>query len=67
MHTFGQKRLENDVGDDYSIHEGSEDNWDYYSKVIDADSLRQVTVILRCNPEHEEAVEALKEWVRNYK
>ena len=56
----------NDVGDDYSIHEGSEDNWDYYSKVIDSDSLRQITVILRYNPEHEEAVEALKEWVRNY-
>ena len=56
-----------DVGDDFSIHEGVDDKWEYYSKVIDSDSLRQVTVILRYYPEHAEAVESLKEWVRNFK
>ena len=33
-----------DVGDDYSIHEGQDDKWEYYSKVINSDSLRQVTI-----------------------
>ena len=54
-----------DVGDDYSIHEGQDDKWEYYSKVINSDSLRQVTIILRYYPEHAEAVEPLKEWVRS--
>lgn len=55
-----------DVGDDYSILEGTDDKWEYFGKVIDSDSLRQVTVMLRYYPEHEDAVELLKEWVRGY-
>ena len=55
-----------DVGDDYSILEGTDDKWEYYGKVIDSVSLRQVTVMLRYYPEHEDAVELLKEWVRGY-
>ena len=55
-----------DVGDNYSILTGAEETWDYYGKVIDSDSLRQVTVMLRYYPEHEDAVELLKEWVRGY-
>jgi hypothetical protein len=64
MMGMGAELLE--VGDDYSIHEGEDDKWEYYSKVIDSDSLRQVTVILRYYPEHVEAVELLKEWVRGF-
>ena len=56
-----------DVGDDYSIQEGSEDDWDYYGKVIDADSTRLITVILRYSPNHSEAVAPLREWVKNFK
>ena len=48
-----------DVGDDYSIHEGQDEKWEYYSKVINSDSLRQVTVILRYDPDHAEAMEPL--------
>ena len=55
-----------DVGDDYSIHDGQDDKWEYYSKVINSDSLRQVTIILRYYPEHSEAMEPLKEWVRDF-
>ena len=55
-----------DVGDDYSIHDGQDDKWGYYSKVINSDSLRQVTIILRYYPEHAEAMEPLKEWVRDF-
>ena len=55
-----------DVGDDYSIHEGQDDKWEYYGKVIDSDTLRQVTVMLRYYPEHADAVELLKEWVRGF-
>ena len=55
-----------DVGDDYSIHDGQDDKWEYYSKVINSDTLRQVTIILRYYPEHAEAMEPLKEWVRNF-
>ena len=55
-----------DVGDDYSILQGTDDKWEYYGKVLDSDSLRQVTVMLRYYPEHEDAVELLKEWVRGY-
>ena len=64
MMGMGAELLE--VGDDYSIHEGQDDKWEYYGKVIDSDSLRQVTVILRYYPEHEDAVIELKEWVRNF-
>ena len=55
-----------DVGDDYSIHEGAEDEWEYYGKVIESDSLRLITVILRYSPDHADAVEILKEWVREF-
>ena len=55
-----------DVGDDYSIHEGEDDKWEYYGKVIESDSLRLVTVILRYYPEHADAVEVLREWVRDF-
>jgi hypothetical protein len=64
MMGMGAELLE--VGDDYSIHEGQDEKWEYYGKVIDSDSLRQVTVILRYYPEHEDAVIELKEWVRNF-
>jgi hypothetical protein len=55
-----------EVGDDYSIHQGTDDKWEYYGKVLDSDSLRQVTVMLRYYPEHAAAVELLKEWVRGF-
>lgn len=55
-----------DVGDDFSIHQGEDDQWEYYGKVIDSDSLRQVTVILRYYPEHADAVDQLKEWVKEF-
>lgn len=55
-----------DVGDDYSIHEGAEDDWEYYGKVIESDSLRLITVILRYDPNYGDAVELLKEWVRGF-
>lgn len=53
-------------GDDYSIHEGSEHDWDYYGKVIDDDTIRLVTILLRYSPDHSEAVSPIREWVRNY-
>ena len=55
-----------EVGDDYTILEGEDDKWEYYGKVIDSDSLRQVTIMLRYYPEHSDAVIDLKEWVRNF-
>ena len=55
-----------EVGDNYSILAGSDEHWDYYGKVIDDDTIRLVTVMLRYAPNHEEAVEALREWVNNY-
>ena len=64
MMGMGAELLE--VGDDYSIHQGTDDKWEYYGKVIDSDTLRQVTVMLRYYPEHADAVELLKEWVRNF-
>ena len=64
MMGMGAELLE--VGEDYSIHEGQDDKWEYYGKVIDSDSLRQVTVILRYYPEHADAVIELKDWVRNF-
>ena len=64
MMGMGAELLE--VGDDYSIHQGQDDKWEYYGKVIDTDTLRQVTVMLRYFPEHADAVEGLKEWVRGF-
>ena len=55
-----------DVGDDYSIHEGQDEKWEYYSKVINSDSLRQITIILRYDPEHSEAMEPLREWIHDF-
>lgn len=55
-----------EVGDNYSIMTGSDEHWDYYGKVIDDDTIRLITVMLRYDPSHEEAVEALREWVNNY-
>ena len=55
-----------DVGDDYSILTGMEEKWEYYGKVIDVDSTRVVTVMLRYFPEHGEAVEPIREWVNNF-
>ena len=55
-----------DVGDDYSILAGMEEKWEYYSKVIDVDSTRVVTIMLRYFPEHGEAVEPIREWVSNF-
>ena len=55
-----------DVGDNYSILTGSEDKWDYYGKVIDVDSTRVVTVMLRYYPEHGEAVEPIRDWVNDF-
>ena len=55
-----------EVGDDYSIQEGSDEDWDYYAKVLEDGTIRLVTVMLRYKPEHSEAVEPMKEWVRNF-
>ena len=54
-----------EVGDDYSIQTGSDEDWDYYAKVLDDRTVRLVTVMLRYKPEHSDAVEPMKEWVRN--
>ena len=64
MMGMGAELLE--VGEDYTIHEGQDDKWEYYGKVIDSDSLRQITIILRYYPEHADAVIELKDWVRNF-
>lgn len=55
-----------EVGDNYSILTGADENWDYYGKVIDDDTVRVITVMLRYSPNHDEAVEPLREWVNNY-
>lgn len=55
-----------EVGDNYSILSGADENWDYYGKVIDDDTIRVITVMLRFNPKHDEAVEPLREWVNQY-
>lgn len=55
-----------DVGDNYSIQTGSDEFWDYYGKVIDDDTTRIVTVMLRYSPDHSEAVEPLREWVDKF-
>ena len=64
MMGMGAELLE--VGDDYTILEGQDDKWEYYGKIIDSDSLRQITIILRYYPEHEDAVIELKDWVKNF-
>lgn len=56
-----------DVGDNYSVLTGSDEDWDYYGKVIDDDTIRVVTVMLRYAPDHSEAVEPLREWVDRFK
>ena len=55
-----------DVGDNYSILSGADENWDYYGKVIDDDTTRVVTIMLRYDPNHAEAVDPLREWVDNF-
>ena len=55
-----------DVGEDYSILTGMEEKWEYYGKVIDDDTTRIVTVMLRYAPDHAEAVEPLREWVNKF-
>lgn len=55
-----------DVGDNYSILTGAEEKWEYYGKVIDVDTTRVVTVMLRYFPDHSEAVEPIREWVNNF-
>ena len=64
MMGMGAELLE--VGEDYTIHLGQDEKWEYYGKVIDSDSLRQITIILRYYPEHADAVIELKDWVRNF-
>ncbi len=55
-----------DAGDNYSIHTGQDGDLEYYGKVID-DSLRFITVILRYDPRHAQAVEPLRQLVRDFK
>ena len=55
-----------EVGDDYSIQEGSDEDFDYYGKVIEDDTIRLVTVLARFKPEYSEAAEPLREGVRNF-
>ena len=55
-----------EVGDDYSIHTGVDDQWEFYAKIVERDPQRLVTVLLRYAPEHAEAMEQIKEWVRDF-
>ena len=64
MTGMGAELLE--AGDDYSIHIGQDGDLEYYGKVIE-DSTRFITVILRYDPRHTEAVEPLRQLVRDYK
>lgn len=50
----------------YSIQTGQDEDWEYYGKVIDDDTIRVVTVMLRYAPNHYEAMEPLREWVKNF-
>lgn len=52
--------------DRYSIQTGVDEKWEYYGKVIDDDTVRIVTIMLRYLPEHDEAVEVLREWVHEF-
>ena len=54
-----------EAGDNYSIHQGTEGELEYYGKVID-DSTRFITVILRYTPNQAEAAEPLRQLVRDY-
>jgi len=60
---MGAELLE--AGDNYSLHQGHEDDLEYYGKVID-DSTRMITVILRYGMNHTEAVEPLRQYVHDY-
>ncbi len=60
---MGAELLE--AGDNYSLHQGHEDDLEYYSKVID-DSTRMITIILRYGMNHTEAVEPLRQYVHDY-
>ena len=64
MTGLGAELLE--AGDDYSIHIGQDGDLEYYGKVIE-DSTRFITVILRYDPRHTEAVEPLRQLVHDYK
>ena len=64
MTGMGAELLE--AGDDYSIHIGQDGDLEYYGKVIE-DSTRFITVILRYDPRHTEAVEPLRQLVHDYK
>ena len=54
-----------EAGDNYSLHQGTEGELEYYGKVID-DSTRFITVILRYSPNQAEAAEPLRQLVRDY-
>ena len=60
---MGAELIEAD--DNYSIHQGTEGELEYYGKVID-DSTRFITVILRYTPKQAEAAEPLRQLVRDY-
>ncbi len=60
---MGSELLE--AGDNYSLHQGHEDDLEYYGKVID-DSTRLITVILRYGMNHTNAVEPLRQYVHDY-
>ena len=64
MMGMGAELLE--AGDNYSLHTGQDGDLEYYGKVIE-DSTRFVTVILRYDPRHTEAVEPLRQLVRDFK
>ena len=52
--------------DTYSIQTGQDEDWEYYGKVIDDDTTRVVTVMLRYAPNHSEAMEPLRDWVNQF-
>ncbi len=52
--------------DTYSILTGQDEDLEYYGKVIEDDTVRIITVMLRYNPEHSEAMEAMREWVNQF-
>ena len=60
---MGAELIEAD--DNYSIHQGTEGELEYYGKVID-DSTRFITIILRYNPNHSEAASPLRQLVHDY-
>lgn len=54
-----------EAGDDYSIHTGQEEDFEYYAKIID-DGDRILTVILRYLPDRAGAAEQLRKYVHDY-